>query len=857
MLQSRSAEAEQELAFAGLGDLLEDALDVILPSLPTPRRQALQGALLLEDDLVVDPRALALAVRSALEALAVDEPVLVAVDDVQWLDPSSSRAVAFALRRTVAPLRLLLSRRRAEGVGPSEIEGALDAGSVEHLAVGSLSAGALQALIRDRLDRTFSRPTLARVHETSGGNPFYALEFARSLATDPDPTRPLPIPATLETLVTERLAELPDETREALALVSAVGTPSVELIETAGVLPSALPPALDAHVVESSGGVLHFTHPLLASVLYQGLTEDERRSAHRRIADVVEDPVARARHVAVATSRPDAAVAALVDEAADAVARRGAMTAALELREHALRLTPPEERDDVFRRMIAAAKAHLAVAEIDRARTLSDALLAQVPTGRWRAEALMLAADAYLEEAEGVRLHREALRESEGDLVLQARIHQWLGWSLRFLEGLHASEEHLWAALEIGEKLDDDALRAGALGILSVVRLHLGQPDAVSLGERGYALARKVGDPELLLDMASTFAVVLMEAGQLERAHELLNAAYDVWSERDEWATGQILWRLASVELARGRLALAADHAERAREIAVQYEAGIDAAASTWTLALVDAHRGALGRARTLAEDGLRRAQETSMWFVPRMFGALGLVEAWEGDPRRAVEHFSAAEEARGDLGSLEPNVAFWRADYVEALLALGRRDDALAILDPWEVDAARLDRSVVLAQAARCRGLIAAAQGDVTRALGLLEEAAGKHEAAGDPFGRARSLLALGIVRRRARQRRASRGAIDDAIALFEECGAVGWAEKARTELGAIGGRTRTEGLTSAETRVAALVAKGKTNREVAAALFLGERTVETHLTHIYAKLGIRSRTELARALASSSGGG
>ena len=154
------------------------------------------------------------------------------------------------------------------------------------------------------------------------------------------------------------------------------------------------------------------------------------------------------------------------------------------------------------------------------------------------------------------------------------------------------------------------------------------------------------------------------------------------------------------------------------------------------------------------------------------------------------------------------------------------------------------------LAGAARCRGLLAAAVGDHEEAVALLEAAVAKHESVGDPFGRARALLALGIVRRRGRQKRAAREAMEAALAGFEQLGAATWVEKARAELGSIGGRTREEGLTPAERRVAALVAEGRTNREVAAALFLGERTVETHLSHVYAKLGIRSRTELARTL-------
>jgi DNA-binding CsgD family transcriptional regulator len=192
----------------------------------------------------------------------------------------------------------------------------------------------------------------------------------------------------------------------------------------------------------------------------------------------------------------------------------------------------------------------------------------------------------------------------------------------------------------------------------------------------------------------------------------------------------------------------------------------------------------------------------------------------------------------------------FWAPDRVEALLEADRIDDAIEVLGVWETNARRVGRAWVLAHVTRCRGLVAAARGDVERAEEILERAVGELDAVADPFGRARALLALGIVRRRARQKRRAREAIEAAVAGFEEIGAAGWAEKARAELGRIGGRTREEGLSPAERRVAELVAEGRTNREVAAELFLGERTVESHLSRVYTKLGVRSRTELARTL-------
>ena len=205
---------------------------------------------------------------------------------------------------------------------------------------------------------------------------------------------------------------------------------------------------------------------------------------------------------------------------------------------------------------------------------------------------------------------------------------------------------------------------------------------------------------------------------------------------------------------------------------------------------------------------------------------------------------------AAGGADVAEPGMCWWRAEQIEALLELGLVAEAVDRLDAWEAGARRLGATGCSRTRPGAAGLVAASRGDVEEALALLAEAVSRHEAVGDPFGRARALLALGAVRRRARQKRAAREAIEAALAGFEEMGAARWAERAREELGRIGGRTRIDGLTPAERRVAALVAKGRTNAEVAATLFLAERTVASHLTRVYSKLGVRSRTELSRRL-------
>src|SRR5262245_4506168 len=281
VLVSRPAETERSLAFAGLGDLLESALDDVVDELPPPRRRALEAALLVgESPEAADVRALGVAVRNALELLAAAGPLVVAVDDVQWLDRTTATTLTFALRRLESPVVLLLARRMDGDPLASELERALTYGAVQRLPVGPLSVGAAQVLLRDRLGRVFARPTLLRIHETSGGNPFYALELARALPADIDPTRPLPVPETLDGLLRVRLAGLPQTTQDALVLVAALGSPLLKLLSEAGIHEDDLEPALDARVIERENGSVRFTHPLLASVVYLGRSAKERRRAH-------------------------------------------------------------------------------------------------------------------------------------------------------------------------------------------------------------------------------------------------------------------------------------------------------------------------------------------------------------------------------------------------------------------------------------------------------------------------------------------------------------------------------------------------------------------------------------------------
>lgn len=869
VLSSRPVEAEQALAFAGLGDLFEDCLDDVLPHLPPPRRRALEVALLVETAQgPLDPRAIGVAVRSGLELLAEAQPLLLAIDDVQWLDRASFDALVFALRRMSVPLHLLFARRDDERASHSEFEQALRADAVETLPLGRLSVGAVQTLLRERLARVFARPTLLRIHETAGGNPFYALEIARALPPDFDPSQPLPVPRSFDRLLWRRFAALPKATREGLALIAAIGTAPVDVLRNADVPDDVLAPAFDAQIIGREDDEIRFAHPLLASAVYLGITNSERRAAHRRLGRVLVDPIASARHLALAADRPDAQAAAALDDAATIASVRSVPIVAGELGELARRLTPDEDTEGRHRRAIMAASAHLRAGDTLRARLLAELTLAAAADGRARAEALVLLSGVEARtgnSGEAIARRREALREASASPALVAAVHQWLAANVSYSEGALVREWHARTSLELAERLQDDTLRAGALAVLANLRFDAGEPDAVALAEQAHELAgavasrgeQRTSSTQLAhvlawsydrLDLLPSFSYAekLISIGRFDTARALLDRLERQVAQRDELLESTILWLGSVLEVQAGHWSLALDYMEREREITELYGDAI------WVgpvvvLAELAVHRGELDRARELAACG-RPLGEREPSALAALEAIVGLADRADGDLEAAVAGFFAAEVVAKRCDFREPSVFWWRADLAETLLELGRVKEAVELLDAWEPDARRLGRDRIVAHVMRCRGLVAAARGEVDLALATLEQAVDLVDSLEDPFGRARALLALGVTRRRARQGRGAREAIEAALAGFAQLGEVTWTKRAQGELGRIGGRTRAEGLTPAERRVAALVAEGRTNREVAAALFLGERTVETHLTRIYSKLGVRSRTELAR---------
>ncbi len=864
VLTAIPAQAETRLSFAGLADLLSPVLADVLPALPGPQRRALEIALLLEDargSLPPDHRAVAFAFLGAVRALAREGPLVVAVDDIQWLDRPSAFMVEFAIRRLRdEPVVFLLTLRTGEGPDPLGLERALAEGGLLRLTTGPLSLGVLHRLLSDRLDLVLSRPKLRRLRELSGGNPLFALELGRAVRRGAIRLEPgEPLPSTLAAAVRDRLMLLPGETRTALLTASALAQPTLALVGAAvGGDPEArLAPALEAHVIELEGDRIRFAHPLLASGVYSEAGSHERRVLHRRLAELLPDLEERARHLALGAEGPGEEVAAALEQAADRAHGLGAFASAAELAELARRLTPADMEEGRHRRTVRAAVTAWEAGEGERARELlSEARTASQP-GPWRGEILYWLGSMQEYEGdrrEAVRLYREARPNAGADVALRARAEEGLSSALFLLRSdLSAAAGHARTAVALAEQAGTSGTEIAALSQLVLVDAVAGGDEWGAAVARGRELEERTGPVQTAVSATFAHAVVLTWADEFGRALELFRSLLEQAEERGEesavpWILAQLCW----AEFLAGSWEEAARHAEEGIDLALQADQEPQRVFALGVRALIRAARGDVDGARVDAESTLAGAEARGVMMATTIGAcALGLLDL-------SLERFNAVHRLLGPLGARleaggvrEPGSVRFTPDEIEALIGLDRMEEAEALLSILERQGAQLGRASALASAARCRGLIRAARGDLQGALVSLEKALPAHERAAMPFEHARTLLVLGATRRRAKMKRPAREALEHALAIFEELGARLWADKTRAELARIGGRPAATGeLTPTEHRIAALAAEGRSNKEIATALFVTPKTVGTQLSRIYRKVGVHSRTELARYL-------
>lgn len=852
VLRASPAAPDQQLSFVGLGDLLHGVLEGVLPRLPGPQRRAIGIALLLDEpgDDPPDRRAISVAFSNALRILADKGPLLIAVDDVQWLDASSRVAIEYAARRLRDQrVALLLAQRSGPESGlPLALDGAI---RVTEVRIGPLSLGALHALLREELDLSLRRPALRRIHEISGGNPFYALELGRSVSGDE-----LPPPRSLAVLVRDRVARLAADTLDVLVVAAALSDPRIPLLERASAGPrtwTLLQPAVAAGVVEVTGERVRFTHPLLAWGVYAQADPASRRALHARLAELTPGLEERARNRALATEAPDRNAAAMLEEAAGQSRARGAPEAAAELAAHARRLTPASDTDAARRRSLLAAECYWAAGDYDRGRAILEQLIALPSSGAPRAEALLRLATSPKNLEESRRLCERALEEAADDLPLRSRILRFLALLSYQLGELDRSLEHASAAVVSARLVDETLGAVAAEAIRDWLAGVSGEPFDLATLRRAAEIASASthhGDAFFLGHMyvlALTYSDLLPEA--IREAEVVLSRA----SDSGYYGRANLLVDLAQASYRAGEWQQAKRATDEAVELLSEYGVERIAADALLQKVLVDVSLGQLESARRDADRVQRGAADAGD--VLRSIGhrlVLGFLELSLGDNEAAARELDAALTLRRRTGIRNPAVYPVPPLAVQAYVACGALDSAEVTTRELEKIADTLTSPRAIVYARRCRGLVLAARGDLDGARTALGEALTQHSRLPGPFERGLTLLALGQTERRAKRKRAARETLEAALGIFEQLPAPLWAAKARAELARIGGRVAHTELTATEREVAALVARGLSNREVAAALVVSERAVEANLTRIYEKLGIRSRTALARRVAS-----
>jgi DNA-binding CsgD family transcriptional regulator/tetratricopeptide (TPR) repeat protein len=863
VLASRAARAESVLAYAALADLLADVDESVWADLPAPQQQSLDAALLRRRGHAdpTDARAVAAAFVAVLDRLAArsESFVLLAIDDVQWIDVSSANVVSFAARRLPQGVGVMCTTRSAEVAGQVELA---HPDAVHRIRLQPLTVGELHRVLTLRLNTSVPRPTLVRIHQIAGGNPFFGLELARAIDTNTGPGE-LPLPGSLNELVSSRLKRVGADAQELLLAMASVSRPTLRMLaQSTGTTPERvlelLGEAETQAVVAIEGNRVSFTHPVLAHGVYTDAPPRQRRAMHRRLAQLVVEPELRARHLALSDAIGEPTTIVALDSAAAMAHARGAPAAAAELLDLAIGLGA----DDPHRRILCAAH-YFAAGDAGRARQLLQTAVDDLPTGPMRAEALhqlglvRLSDDSFSEAAQ---LLEKAVLDCSSDEALRARILVSLAYALLNSGQLEQAYSRVQFAVDEAERLAVPDLISSALGMRAMTDFMGGRGFDRDALERAVELENPAQPIPLAFRPGVQMTLLRAWTGDLDGAREAMTAVsqqcVNVGAENELIFTA---CHLALIDIWRGNLAGAALTADQTIERASQLGGDFPMFIALTLRAAASAYAGRVDETRRDLDEATAAAQRCSS-------ARLG---EWPITLRAFLEvscgNYQAALDSVAPLlpmtqafpDATEIIAASYLPEAVEAMVGVGRLDDAEPLVDALERNGRRLDRAWMLATALRCRAMLLAARGELNSAADMAERAMSEHQRVPMPFERARTQLLLGQLQRRQRQREASAATLRAALHTFNDLGTALWADRAKAELArGTPGRQRSNGLTPSERRVAELAVSGMTNRDIAAALFISPKTVEVNLSRIYRKLKVRSRLELFRAWESDDSG-
>ena len=707
----RASDAEAQLSFAALIDLFDGVGSEELAALPAPQLEALEVALLRAAPTGPPPEAQAIAVGflGALRALAAAAPLLVAIDDLHWLDSPSAAALSYAARRLdESDVGVLLAKRAGTS---SALEQALEAGGLEVLHIGPLSLGATRRILLGRLGLTLPRHLLRRIFDSTLGNPLFALEVGRQLVDSALPAigDDLPVPDAVEDLLGTRVAGLPGEVRRLLLAVAL--SPNLRVGQlTALADPETLDLAVEAGVLVVDGEQVRASHPLLAAAVTRQARAAERRELHRELAGVFSAGELRTRHLALAASEPDAALAVTVAAAATSAAARGAPQAAVELAEHALRLTPPaavDPAEDARDERLLELAGYLEVAgEKQLITKLLEPAVLSLPPGAARVRAYLLLTSGEIRGNDTIQAYLEqALAESGDDTSARASVLAAMTENVAAVRVERIAETETWALEALPATPGaEPLLERHALFGLAWTRSLQGRP-IDDLCERFRAASPApsyiAGSPERVAGQR------LVWRGELDEARVALTRLLAAADERGE-PSSYALQRLhvCELELRAGRW----DAAERLLD---EWEESADRELLHWPMyercrALHAAGRGLVDEARRWGEEAETRAEATGVrWDQLEALRALGTAELLAREPERAAEHLRAVWTHTEREGIRDPGAFPVAPELVEALVELGDLGEALAVTHRIEELARQQEHPWGLATGRRCAALV------------------------------------------------------------------------------------------------------------------------------------------------------
>lgn len=838
VLAATGVETEIDLPFAGLVELLHPVLDDV-DRLPDPQRGALRAALALDAPRGHDRTVVFHAVAALLATAA---PLLVAVDDLQWLDASSRSVVWFVARRAERLGVVVVAVRSIRGDPAEPWPGAA------RLALGEL--GRADAVRLARRHGVTAGVAQALV-DALGGNPLALVEApaeltaAQRAGAELLPAR-LPSGRGLQEVYAARVAALPPLARRALLLAAASEDGEAgPLLAALGGDGAAFAPAEDAGLLRVDPQRVRFTHPAVRSAVYHAAPPSARRAAHRALAATTLSPGSDW-HRAVAATAPDERLAAALERVAHEAGGRGAPATAAVAFERAAGLSPDPAAGAA--RTLAAAHMATLGGQPERARELLDRLLPAVADPATRADVQLLRGTAMLHV--GRPMEAYALLDAEAERIEPVDPARAAGLLTQASVALmaHGTVERLAALAERARRLAPPELELAPAILRAQALAGLGEHGEARALLAAHSTALAAVDPALpgheILAIAALCHVYLEDYDEAERLLGRL-----VRSGRERGAVGALVLPLAvgsTLHLRRGRLAEADVAAAEAESLGEDALDGFVFSLALAAVALVAAHRGDDARCRAAADRMLALGAKLELTSTRACAEqALGLLALSRGDAGVAVRHLSRAQAHTAQLGTRDPGFLFTGADLAEATLRAGGEARAAALAGELEAGARATGGAWAAAAAARCRGLV----DEPARIDEHFAAAIAAHARVPMPFELARTRLCFGERLRRARRSAEARVELAAAHASFVALGAPAWAGRAAHELAAAGG-TSEDGpsglLTAREREVCRLVAAGATNREAAASLFVSPRTVEHHLRMAYRKLGVRSRSEL-----------